>query len=335
MIKNVLVVGGAGYIGGAVTDILLTKKIPFTVYDNLTYEQHFLKPVKFIFGDVRDRKKLKKILSEYSHVIWLAAIVGDGACSIKPYLTKEINQESVAWLSKHFSGRILFTSTCSVYGVSDKPTTETSPTNPLSIYAQTKLAAENYLDKKNALIFRLGTAFGISDAFSRIRMDLAINYMSMSAIKNKQLTVFGGKQWRPFIHVKDIGAALVNNLDKKISGTYNLATQNATILEIAKMIQKQTKCKVNMAEHKYEDDRSYNAVITKALRDGVLTKETKYTIPFGISEVVELVKSNRIKNLELELYSNERFLLQAIQQYETAFKPYGKTHADFTGRSNG
>src|SRR5579859_1012785 len=117
MIKKVLVVGGAGYIGGAVTDILLQKKIPFTVYDNLTYENHYLKPVDFLYGDVRDHKKLKKLLPEYSHVIWLAAIVGDGACAINPLLTKEVNQDSVAWVSNQFDGRIIFTSTCSVYGM--------------------------------------------------------------------------------------------------------------------------------------------------------------------------------------------------------------------------
>ncbi|MDD5638833.1 MAG: NAD-dependent epimerase/dehydratase family protein, partial [Candidatus Pacebacteria bacterium] len=103
---KVLVVGGAGYIGGAVTDILLGKGIPFTVYDNLLYEQQYFKPVDFIYGDVRDTKKLKKLLPNYTHVIWLAAIVGDAACQIKPELTIEINQHSIKWLSKNYNGRI-------------------------------------------------------------------------------------------------------------------------------------------------------------------------------------------------------------------------------------
>src|SRR5579859_3980258 len=142
MIKKVLVVGGAGYIGGAVTDVLFQKKIPFTVYDNLTYENHYLKPVDFIYGDVRDTSKLKKLLPSYTHIIWLAAIVGDGASAINPSLTKAVNQDSIAWLVKHFTGRIIFTSTCSVYGVNHELVHEASPTNPLSIYAQTKLEAE-------------------------------------------------------------------------------------------------------------------------------------------------------------------------------------------------
>ena len=72
---KVLVAGGAGYIGGAVTDALLVRQIPFTVYDNLLYEPHYLKPVDFIRGDVRDTALLKKVLPDYTHVVWLAAIV--------------------------------------------------------------------------------------------------------------------------------------------------------------------------------------------------------------------------------------------------------------------
>src|SRR3989338_9116543 len=124
MIKKGLVVGGACYIGGSVTDCLMAEKIPFAVYDNLTFENHYLKPADFVYGDIRDPAKLGELLLGVSHVIWLAALVGDGACEIKPELAKEINQNSVAWLAENFRGRILFTSTCSVYGANLKPVTE-------------------------------------------------------------------------------------------------------------------------------------------------------------------------------------------------------------------
>lgn len=319
MMKKVLVVGGAGYIGGSVTDILLKKKIPFTVYDNLTYENHYLKPVNFVYGDVRDYKKLKSILPDYSHVVWLAAIVGDGASSINPMLTKEVNQDSVGWLAKHFNGRILFTSTCSVYGMNDKPVNEESSTNPLSVYAQTKLEAEQFLTDKNALILRLGTAFGISDSYSRIRMDLAINYMTMNALKYKKLTVFGGNQWRPFAHVKDIAESIVTNLDKKHTGVFNFAMENDTIIHIAKEIQQQTKCEIVTVKQKFEDERNYHADISKGLQAGVFTNKPKHTIKMGIKDVKELVLSNRIKNLDLEFYSNEKHLLQSITYFENSF----------------
>ena len=132
MQTKVLVVGGAGYVGGGTTEALLARQIPFTVFDNLTYENHYLKPVDFINGDVRDHDKLKALLPKYSHVIWLAALVGDGACAINPSLTKVINQDSTEWLSQNYDGRILYTSTCSVYGASNEPVTEESPTAPLS-----------------------------------------------------------------------------------------------------------------------------------------------------------------------------------------------------------
>ncbi|MEK7543878.1 MAG: SDR family oxidoreductase [Patescibacteria group bacterium] len=319
MIKRVLVVGGAGYIGGSVTDSLNSHKIPFTVYDNLTYESHYLKPVDFQYGDVRDTKKLISLLPGFTHVIWLAAIVGDGACAIQPSITKQVNQDSVAWLAHHFAGRILFTSTCSVYGASITPVTEASPTNPLSLYAQTKLEAEKYLVANNALIFRLGTAFGLSDTYSRIRMDLAINYMTMNAVKNKQLTIFGGKQWRPFIHVKDIGEIITKNLDTSATGIYNLATANSTILDIGEQIREVTGCNISITDQKFQDNRNYNAVITKGLHDGIFSTKTKYTISHGIKEVYDLISSHRIRNPELELYSNEKYLLQFMAQYETSF----------------
>ena len=313
---KVLVVGGAGYIGGAVTDMLLTLGVPFAVYDNLTYENHYFKPVEFIYGDIRDRPKLKKLLRKYSHVIWLAALVGDPACAINRELTKEINQDSVGWLAKNFNGRILFTSTCSVYGIQEEPVTEESPTNPISVYAQTKLGAENLLRKKNSMIFRLGTAFGISDNYSRLRMDLAVNYMTMNAVTKKKLTVFGGSQWRPFIHVRDIGRFIVDNLNKKIGGIYNVATVNETISRLGRKIQKETGCEIEIMQQEFKDQRNYNAVTEKALRDGVIPLSTSNDIDFGIRQIKKVVEENRVNNLESEFYSNERRMLAIMDQYK-------------------
>lgn len=315
MNTRVLVVGGAGYIGGGTTEALIARNIPFTVYDNLTYENHYLKPVDFIYGDVRDTEKLRKVLPEYTHVIWLAALVGDGACAINPELTKEINQNSVEWLSKNYDGRVIFLSTCSVYGANDKPVTEESETNPLSVYAKTKLAAESFLKDKNALIFRLGTAFGISDTYSRIRMDLAVNYMTMNAIKKGSLKVFGGTQWRPFIHVNDIGQFVVEALDKEHTGIYNLATQNITIIDLAKQIQAETGCAIETTPQKFQDNRNYNAETKKARTAGLLPTSTPRTILHGIQQVKELVSRNRVVDLEHEFYSNEKRMLAIVDHY--------------------
>ena len=313
---KVLVVGGAGYIGGSVTEALMKRNIPFTVYDSLLYEHQYLKPLDFIFGDIRDTEKLKKILPDYSHVIWLAAIVGDPACKIKPELTVTVNQDSVKWLSENYDGRIVFLSTCSVYGQNNDLIDENSKPNPLSLYAETKLKAESYLKEKNCLIFRLGTVFGVSDTFSRIRMDLAVNYMTANAIKKGSLSVFGGSQWRPFVHVKDVGEIIVQNLDKNINGIYNLASFNTQIRDMGKLISEITNCKIELAEEKFQDARDYHVSNEKALKDKIFDIRSIRTIKDGVKEISDLITGGRIKYTDNDIYFNERHITNLIKNHE-------------------
>jgi nucleoside-diphosphate-sugar epimerase len=303
---KVLVAGGAGYIGAAVTDAILKRGLPFTVYDNLLYESHYFKEVDFIYGDVRDTEKLKKLLPGYTHLIWLAAIVGDAACQIRPELTVAINQEAVKWLAENYNGRVLFASTCSVYGQHDAEVTEDSPLNPLSLYAQTKVQAERYLQSENGLIFRLGTVFGVSDAYSRLRMDLAVNYMTANAHTKRRLTVFGGDQWRPFIHVKDVGEIMVQNLDRPVRGIYNLATVNQQIKDLARTVSDVTDCQIDYTEQKFQDARNYRVSTAKALRDNVFNPHTARTVQDGVREISALIRNGRIKYTENDMYFNER-----------------------------
>lgn len=303
---KVLVVGGAGYIGGSVTDILSKKNIPYTVYDNLLYEDRYLKPGgTFINGDVRDTKKLAKALRGHTHVIWLAAIVGDGACYLRPLAAVEINEKAVRWLSKNFSGRILFTSTCSVYGSNEHMVTEEDATRPLSLYATTKVNAEQHLKKhSNAIMFRLGTAYGLSDTYSRPRTDLLVNTLTMHAVNKGVITVFGGNQKRPLIHVKNIAQTLVHNLTTAHTGIFNIATENYNIADIAKLIQEYTHCRIKYTGKRFEDNRHYHADIKKARRNHVLSADSKKTVAQCIREVTALAKSGRIKDEENDLYSN-------------------------------
>ena len=106
---KVLVVGGAGYVGGVIVDLLLSKKsYEVTVYDNLLYEESYRKECKFVYGDIRDTNFYKSNLNKYHAIVWLAALVGDGACSINPTLTHEINAETVKNLTESFKGKIVF-----------------------------------------------------------------------------------------------------------------------------------------------------------------------------------------------------------------------------------
>jgi nucleoside-diphosphate-sugar epimerase len=129
MASKILVVGGCGYIGGFLTDLLTNQAYDVTVYDSLLYETRYLKNVNFIRGDIRDTEKLEKIIHDYDTVVWLAALVGDGACAVDLELTKRINFDAVKWLVDNFKGKIVFTSTCSVYGANNDLIDETATPN--------------------------------------------------------------------------------------------------------------------------------------------------------------------------------------------------------------
>ena len=303
---DILVVGGAGYVGGGIVD-LLSKKHDVTVYDSLIYESSFRKDVNFIFGDIRDYKKLNPILNHYDAVIWLAALVGDGACAINPTLTHEINAETVSNLTKNFNGKIVFLSTCSVYGAQDGILNEDSSVNPLSEYASSKLKAEKYLEDSDAIIFRLGTLFGIGDQFSRIRLDLVVNILTTKALQDKKMSVFGGDQWRPLLHVKDVANAIDKTVQTDVNGIFNLHHKNYKIIELAEKIkEKIPDVVIETTPLPFQDTRNYQ-VSSEKLK--VATGfEALIEIDQGINEVYDLISSNRIKDINDPRYSNQSFL---------------------------
>jgi len=303
---DILVVGGAGYVGGGIVD-LLSKKYKVTVYDSLIYENSFRKDVDFIYGDIRDYQKLNPILKKYDAVIWLAALVGDGACAINPTLTHEINAETVNNLTKNFNGKIVFLSTCSVYGAQEGVLNEDSSVNPLSEYASSKLVAEKYLEDSNAIIFRLGTLFGIGDQFSRIRLDLVVNILTTKSLQDKKMSVFGGDQWRPLLHVKDVANAIDKTVDGDVNGIFNLHHKNYKIIELAEKIkEKIPDVVVETTPLPFQDTRNYQ-VSSEKLK--VATGfEALIEIDQGINEVYDLISSNRIKDINDPRYSNQSFL---------------------------
>ena len=303
---KVLNVGGAGYVGGGIVD-LLSKENEVTVYDSLIYENSYRKNVDFIFGDIRDYKKINNILDQYDAVIWLAALVGDGACAINPALTHEINSETVKNLAKNFKGKIVFLSTCSVYGAQEGILDESSEVNPLSEYASSKLIAEKYLADSDSIIFRLGTLFGIGDKFSRIRLDLVVNILTTKAYIDKKMSVFGGEQWRPLLHVKDVANAIAHTLDTQTNGVFNLHYKNFKIIEIANEIKnKISDVEIETTPLPFQDARNYQ-VSSDKLKDATGFQAT-VDLTQGINEMYELISSNRIKDINDPRYSNQNFL---------------------------
>lgn len=304
---NVLVVGGAGYVGGAVTDILMGTDHNIRVYDALLYEETYRKPVDFVFGDVRDTDRLLPHLRWAEAVVWLAAVVGDGACALNPEITEKINQDSVKWLSDNFDGRIIFISTCSVYGAQDGELTEGSQLNPLSVYASTKLGAEEFLKGKNAITFRLGTLFGVGDLFSRIRLDLVVNTLTVKAFVHGVIKVFGGDQFRPLLHVKGVANVLVENLSSSHTGVFNLHRQNVRIIDLAYQVRNHfPDVIIETTPMKFQDARNYRVNSQKAM--DVLGFKPKYSIDDGIEDIKDLLVTGRLRDVDNPRYTNQKFL---------------------------
>ncbi len=315
---KVLIVGGAGYIGGCITDFLhATPGFEVTVFDSLVYEIQYRKEVDFVFGDIRERDLLKNWLDWSDAVVWLAAVVGDGACQLNPTIATELNQESVKWLAENYDKRIIFMSTCSVYGTQDKELDEESPKNPLSVYASTKLKAEDYLKDKNAVIFRLGTIFGVGDLFSRIRLDLVVNILTTNAYRLGKIKVFGGDQFRPLLHVKDIALAVHLALESDATGIFNLCRQNVRIIDLAYQVRNHfPDLIIEQTEMMFQDTRNYRVTAEKAKQ--VLKFKPAYSIDDGIEELKYLIETNRIVNLEDPRYTNVSYLKENEELLHTA-----------------
>lgn len=240
---NILVTGGAGYIGSVLVPNLLSQGHTVTVIDNFMYKQTSLassiRDVKLslVFGDVRDESLMKEHLSKADVIIPLAAIVGAPACDNDPIAAQSINKDSILWLLKHLSSqqRILMPTTNSAYGSGDKNNycDEDSPLNPLSLYARDKVTVENaLLEFPNATSFRLATVFGISP---RMRLDLLVNNFVYRAISDGFVILFEGHFKRNYIHVQDVIQAfnLALNDEKNFKGEiFNVGLSEANISKV-------------------------------------------------------------------------------------------------------
>lgn len=307
--SKVLVVGGAGYVGGWLSDFANNAGHEVRVFDNLTYEDSYLKDIDFAFGDILDFSTLKPHLDWADSVVWLSALVGDPACAINPKLTRLTNVDSVKRLTENFGGRIIFPSTCSVYGAQDGILNEESPTGPLSLYAESKLEAEGILLRANSnvLIFRLGTLFGISDCFARLRVDLVLNVLTIRALMEGSMSVFGGAQYRPLLHVRDVATAAIPHLDSNKSGIYNLHTENVTVLELANRIKKIIPTsQIEQTEISFQDSRNYR-VSSDSARE-VLGFSPNWTIEDGINQVADAIQNKRIKDVSNPRFNNSESL---------------------------
>jgi nucleoside-diphosphate-sugar epimerase len=315
--KKVLLVGGSGYIGGLTCDYLIRDGFDVTVYDNLLYENRFLKEVNFVNGDVRDIEKLYNTSKDFDVIVLMAALVGDPACSVDHALTEEINYKAIKDFCEVVSPNkhLVFMSTCSVYGAQDGLLNEESGTNPLSSYAATKLKSEEHILAKGGTIFRLGTVFGLGDTYSRLRMDLVVNVLTMKAIKDGEITINGGEQWRPIIAVKDIAEYVTEACKMKYPGIFVLSKENVIIKELGeRIVDVIPETKINYTEISFQDARNYRVDNSKSLK--TFKYQPQVTVEDEVKRMLVMFKENRVQNPEDKVYHNGAFLKNKKEKNE-------------------
>ena len=247
--QSVLITGGAGYIGSILIPYLLQNNFKVTVLDNLIYRQVSLleccanSNFNFIRGDICDTTLVNELISQFDIIIPLAAIVGAPACEKNPKLARSINYDAHLNIVKQVSSEqmIFLPTTNSGYGVGDKNAycTEESQLFPVSDYGRTKVEIEKaFLDKGNAVSFRLATVFGMSP---RMRMDLLVNDFVYRAVTDGVLVLFEQHFRRNVIHVRDVASAFLFGIDNygHMKGEpYNvgLSSANLTKRELAEKI---------------------------------------------------------------------------------------------------
>ena len=298
--KNILITGGAGYLGSNLTRHLLEAGYTVTVLDNLMYDQvtllHLFGNPKFQFelGDVRDKKLLQELVGLHDVIIPLAAIVGMPACKANPDLTIAVNYQQVADIVEVLRDdqKLILPNTNSQYGSSDSIITEESPFNPLSLYAKTKCDAENImLEKGNGVSLRLATVFGVSP---RMRTDLLVNDFVYKSVVDGYLVLFEAHFKRNYIHVQDIARTfqfIIENYDECKGHAFNvgLSTANLSKLELAEKIKSHIPSLVIKQDDFKEDFDKRNYIVSNEKLEALGWKPI-YDLDYGIKQLMSAYK---------------------------------------------
>jgi nucleoside-diphosphate-sugar epimerase len=324
--RVVLVTGGAGYVGSWLTRKLLDRGYRVRLLDSFIYADHGLREIlghprlEVMEGDIRHLGTVTRATKDVEGVIALAAFVGDAACDLDPEETMATNFESVRLLrdvcQRQGVRRLVFASSCSVYGAnSDLVLNEGSWLNPVSLYARTRIMSEDILlrnsDDLEVVILRLSTVFGLSP---RMRFDLLVNTLTLHAMVNRKMLVFGGNQWRPNLHCQDAAEAFITGLeapaDRAHRGVFNVGANdnNHTILEVAEMVKRRVPASEIEIKTEQGDRRDYRVSFDKIRQ--VLGFQTRFTVEDGIREIADALAAGRIRDPFADIYHNYRHLKQ-------------------------
>lgn len=324
--KNILVIGGAGYCGSVLVPQLLDEGNKVTVYDILWYGTDFFPKdnpnLKIIQGDVRDSAKVAEACKGQEIILHLACISNDASFDLDEELSTSVNLdafEPVVIAAKEAGvKRFVFASSSSVYGVSEQPdVTEEHPLLPVSLYNKYKGMCEPLLFKHTdenfvGVVYRPATVCGYGP---RQRLDVSVNILTNHAVNKGQITVFGGEQLRPNLHIQeyaDVCKLLMSAPTEKIANeVFNVGFQNMSIMDIAKTVKK-------VVEERYpdkgdlpiivtesDDKRSYHINSDKIKR--VLGFEPKYTVEDAVRDLCEAFDAGKLPNsFEDDQYYNIR-----------------------------
>lgn len=310
---NVLITGGAGYVGSVVSHYLLNKGYNVTVLDNFFYAQNSMsmhcnfKNFNLVKGDVRNSNLLKSLCAKSDVILPLAAIVGAPACDLDKKLSTEINYEQIKNILKNLSSDqyLILPVSNSGYGKStdNKPLDEKSPLNPISHYGKTKVKAENLiLEKNNTTSLRLATVFGPS---YRMRTDLLVNDFTMKAVVDKYIVLFEPNFKRNYIHINDIAILIEKMISKQNLYTNNifnvgLSKANLSKIELCKEIKKHIP-EFNIEINNFTKDKDQRDYIISNKKLESKGWRPKYTLNDGIEALIKLysfMTINKFNNLK-------------------------------------
>ena len=299
MTKNILITGGAGYIGSIFVPELINLGHNVTVIDNFCFKQTSLnhlcnhKNFSVINGDVRDRNLISNLLKSNDIIFPLAALVGAPLCKKKPEEAKSVNCDSIINMLKDLSKdqQVIMPTTNSAYGTGDENNLcdENSPLKPISQYASDKVEVEKELmSRENSISLRLATVFGMSP---RMRLDLIVNDFTYRAVYDGALVLFEGHFKRNYIHVRDVSRAFIhalNNFSSMKNNVFNIGLSDANLskIELCEEIKKVIKnfYFIEAGNQKDPDQRNYIVSNEKIEKTNF---SPSYKLPEGIKELVK------------------------------------------------
>ena len=329
--RRVLVTGGAGFIGSHLTRMLLDRSYNVRVLDNFTYGYAGLSAIRnhprleIVTGDICNLRDVSRAMRDVDGVVGLAAIVGDPACNLDPEETINLNYAATKILAEcadfYRVQRLVFASSCSVYGASlkeDDLLNERSRLNPVSLYARTRVLSENIIFDRcgdtEPVVLRLATVFGLSP---RMRFDLVVNTLTARAVVDRTIAIFGGRQWRPNVHCRDAARAFLAALeapgDKVAGEVFNVGgdENNHRIMEIGEIVASVVGEVAVSLQNEIPDPRDYRVSFEKIRR--VLNFVPEYAVRDGVREVASAMRADLNLRTHMDpMFHNVQALRQAM-----------------------